>query len=93
MCLLFDVLCCRRRAGGRGCPGGPALEEWRPCGDHPCAPVYWHARPWGPCVADSGVNTINGTGFWNATPDCSAGVQIRAVDCVKAGNGHVASKR
>ncbi|CAL8267595.1 unnamed protein product [Lota lota] len=79
--------------GGRGCPGAPALEEWRPCSEHPCTPVYWHARPWGPCVEDSGVNSINGTGFWNGTPDCSAGVQIRAVDCVKAGTGQVVSQR
>ncbi|KAG7276413.1 hypothetical protein CRUP_007473 [Coryphaenoides rupestris] len=84
--------------GGRACPGAQALEEWRPCADHPCNAVYWDAWPWGPCVEDATAtstttattnptaNPANGTdGFRMGTPDCPAGVQIRTVDCVAAG--------
>ncbi|XP_034041977.1 thrombospondin type-1 domain-containing protein 7B [Thalassophryne amazonica] len=78
--------------GGKECPAAPALEEWRICNDHPCMVFFWEATAWGPCIEDSSMN-LNGTSFWNGTPTCAFGVQIRKVSCVKLDVGPVLNKR
>uniref|UniRef100_A0A8D2ZLL0 Thrombospondin type-1 domain-containing protein 7A n=1 Tax=Scophthalmus maximus TaxID=52904 RepID=A0A8D2ZLL0_SCOMX len=77
---------------GKECPAAPALEEWRVCSDHPCVVFHWEASAWGPCIEDTAVD-LNGTGSWDGTPACAAGVQIRKVSCVKSNVGPVVSKR
>lgn len=77
---------------GKECPAAPALEEWRVCNDHPCIVFYWEASAWGPCIEDASMD-LNGTGFWNGTPACAVGVQIRKVSCMKMNVGSVISKR
>uniref|UniRef100_A0A665UXM7 Thrombospondin type-1 domain-containing protein 7A n=1 Tax=Echeneis naucrates TaxID=173247 RepID=A0A665UXM7_ECHNA len=77
---------------GKECPSAPALEEWRVCNDHPCIAFYWEAAPWGPCIEDTSMN-LNGTSFWNGTPSCALGIQIRKVSCMKTNVGPVISKR
>ncbi|KAF7655323.1 hypothetical protein LDENG_00057900 [Lucifuga dentata] len=77
---------------GKECPAAPALEGWRVCNDHPCMAFYWEASAWGHCIEDASMN-INGTSFWNGTPACAVGVQIRRVSCMKVNAGPVISKR
>uniref|UniRef100_A0A3B4YAH4 Thrombospondin type-1 domain-containing protein 7A n=1 Tax=Seriola lalandi dorsalis TaxID=1841481 RepID=A0A3B4YAH4_SERLL len=77
--------------GKKECPTAPALEEWRVCNDHPCTAFYWESSPWGPCIEDTSMN-LNGTSFWNGTPTCAVGVQIRKVSCTKMNVGPVISK-
>ncbi|TRY95360.1 hypothetical protein DNTS_002845 [Danionella cerebrum] len=73
------------------CPAAPDLEEWRSCNDHPCITFFWEVSPWGPCIEDSSMN-VNGSGYWNGTATCAAGVQIRKVLCMKMGIGPVVPK-
>lgn len=77
---------------GKECPTAPGLEEWRVCNDHPCTAFYWEASPWGPCIEETSKD-LNGTSFWNGTPTCAVGVQIRKVSCTKMNVGPVISKR
>lgn len=84
------LVCCWPE--GKECPTTPALEEWRVCNDHPCMVFYWEASAWGPCIEDTSMN-LNKTNFWNGTPTCAVGVQIRKVSCTKMGVGSVISKR
>ena len=53
---------------------------------------YWEASVWGPCIEDTSMD-LNGTSFWNGTPTCAVGVQIRKVSCIKMNIGPVISKR
>lgn len=77
---------------GKECPANPALEEWRVCNDHPCTVFYWEVSAWGPCIEDTSTD-VNGTSFWNGTPNCAVGVEIRKVNCMKLNAGTVISKR
>ncbi|XP_062313300.1 thrombospondin type-1 domain-containing protein 7B [Osmerus eperlanus] len=78
--------------GGRACPAGPALEEWRPCNNHPCMVFYWEALLWGPCMEDVAVS-LNGSILWNGTTTCAVGAQRRKVTCMKMNAGQVIPKR
>lgn len=77
---------------GKACPAAAALEEWRVCNDHPCMVFYWETSAWGPCFENVSMD-LNVTSFWNGTPTCAVGVQIRKVSCMKVNSGHVISKR
>lgn len=85
-----SLLCCWPE--GKECPAAPALEEWRVCSDHPCIVFHWEASAWGPCIEDTSMD-FNVTSFWNGTPACAVGVQIRKVSCMKMNVGPVVSKR
>ncbi|KAI1899231.1 hypothetical protein AGOR_G00059680 [Albula goreensis] len=79
--------------GGKACPAATAMEEWRSCNDHPCVLFHWEAAPWGPCMEDPSITSLNGTTGWAREPTCAIGVQSRKVSCVKVNVGPVIPKR
>ncbi|XP_071072572.1 thrombospondin type-1 domain-containing protein 7B isoform X2 [Dasypus novemcinctus] len=79
--------------GGKPCPPGQALQEYRLCNDHSCMQLSWETSPWGPCSEDTLVTALNATIGWNGEARCGVGIQMRRVFCVKSHVGQVMTKR
>ncbi|XP_069067932.1 thrombospondin type-1 domain-containing protein 7A [Pleurodeles waltl] len=79
--------------GGSQCPNSSALQEMRPCNEHPCTVYHWQTGPWGQCIEDVSVSAFNSSTSWNGEATCSVGMQTRKVICVRVNVGQVGPKK
>ncbi|KAI4876750.1 hypothetical protein NFI96_007055 [Prochilodus magdalenae] len=84
---------------GTICPNTSALQEMRNCNEHACIVYHWQTGPWGPCMEDTSVTTLNSTATGSKPapsgtdkPSCAMGMQTRKVICVKVNVGQVPPK-
>ncbi|KAJ8345570.1 hypothetical protein SKAU_G00297630 [Synaphobranchus kaupii] len=83
--------------GGAQCPNSSSLQEWRGCNGHPCTVYHWQTSPWGQCIEDSSLSSVNSssgsTHGHGGGVACSIGMQTRKVICVRDNVGQVPPKK
>ncbi|XP_067860093.1 thrombospondin type-1 domain-containing protein 7A-like isoform X1 [Heptranchias perlo] len=79
--------------GAAQCPNSSALQEVRSCNEHPCTVYHWQTGPWGPCIEDLSVATLNSSTSWSGEATCAVGMQTRKVICVRVNVGQVGPKK